>query len=74
MHPLSQEELKEVREYTEAAIEKFEIDYILEGLNILKDAFCGEARRKTKTAIEAAGALDYATVKKLFDELFENAE
>ena len=74
VHPLSQEELKEVREYTEAAIEKFEIDYILEGLNILKDAFCGEARRKTKTAIEAAGALDYATVKKLFDELFENAE
>ncbi len=73
-HPISEEEMKEVRDYTAAALEKFEIDYILEGLNILKDALCGDERKKIEAAIEAAGALDYVTVKKLFDELFENAE
>ncbi|MBO7354155.1 MAG: response regulator [Lachnospiraceae bacterium] len=70
VHPLTDDEIEEVREYTAAAIDRFEIDYVLEGLNLLKDAFCGDARRKTEAAIEAAGALDYVTVKKLFDDLF----
>ena len=68
-HPLSEEEMKEVRKYTSEALDKFEIDYILEGLNILKDALCGDERKKIEAAIEAAGALDYVTVRKLFEEL-----
>lgn len=69
VHPLSDEEIKEVREYTRTALDRFEIDYITEGLAILRDAYCGEARKKTEAAMEAAGALDYETVRRLFEEL-----
>ncbi len=69
VHQLSDEELKEVFDYTKKAIDRFEIDYCLEGLGYLRDAFTGENRKKTEAAIEAACALDYDSVKQIFEEL-----
>ena len=69
VHPLSEEELKEVFEYTENAIRRFEIDYCLEGLGILRDAFIGEDRKKAEAALEAAGALDYVGAEEILEDL-----
>lgn len=60
---LSEEDLAEVMEYTLSALERFEIDYLLEGLEHLKKARCGEERKKIEAAIEAANNFDYDTVR-----------
>ncbi len=66
--PLSDEEIDEVIAYTEKAIERYEIDYIAEGLEYLRDASCGEERRKIKAALISAGSFDYEKVKAAFNE------
>lgn len=67
--PLSEEDYAQVMDYTAQALEKCEIDYLLEGLDHLKKASAGDERRKIENAIEAASEFDYETVKSI---LFEN--
>lgn len=66
---LKEDEMKEVVDYVLKALDRFEVDYIVEGLNILKKAFAGEERRKIETALEAANEFDYETVRMLLSEV-----
>lgn len=66
--PLNEIDLAEVYAYTIGALDRFEIDYICEGLEILKKALTGEDRKRIEAAIEAANSFDYDNVRKLINE------
>lgn len=50
-------------------IERFEIDYIIDGLERLRDASAGEKKHKLVKAIEAAREFDYDMVKRTVTEI-----
>lgn len=67
--PLSPEEMDEVIEYTMTALDRFEIDYLMEGLDYLKYACCGEERKKIETAIAAVADFDYDEARPLIESV-----
>ena len=69
--PLTIEEFNEVLTYTYEALDKFEIDFILEGLDHLKKALKGDDRRKMEKAIDAANEFDYDMVKDVVKSMEE---
>ena len=69
--PLSDEEIDEVLAYTYEALEKFEIDFILEGLDHLKKALKGDDRRNIEKAIDAANEFDYDVVREIVKSMEE---
>jgi|GEM_PF-2551769 len=70
--PLSDEEFAEVADYTRQALERFEIDFLLEGLDHMKKAVKGDERRNIEKAIDAANEFDYDVVKEIVDSVIEN--
>ena len=70
--PLTDEEWSEVLAYTNEALEKFEVDFILEGLDHMKKAVKGDERRSLEKAIDAANEFDYDVVKEIIDVVVKN--
>ncbi|MCR4722080.1 MAG: response regulator [Lachnospiraceae bacterium] len=70
--PLSDEEFDEVLKYTYEALERFEVDFVLEGLDHLKKAMKGDTRRSLEKAIDAANEFDYDIVKEIVDAVAES--
>ncbi len=70
--PLTDEEFAEVLSYTREALEKYEIDYILEGLDHMKKAVKGDDRRSLEKAIDAANEFDYDIVREIIDLVAQN--
>ncbi|MCR5521860.1 MAG: response regulator [Lachnospiraceae bacterium] len=70
--PLTSEEWNEVLEYTHEALNKFEVDYILEGLDHMKKAVKGDERRSLEKAIDAANEFDYDVVREIIDTVANN--
>lgn len=71
--PLSSEEFEEVLAYTRRALERFEIDFILEGLDHLKKSLKGNERRRLEKAIDAANEFDYDEVNRIINEVVKAA-
>ena len=69
--PLTEEELKQVFDYTRRAIQRFEVDYVTEGLEMLKKATIGEVRRNVSEAIEAAQMFDYEKAEQKLEEIYD---
>lgn len=69
--PLADEDIKAAVEYTQAAFDRFEIDYIFEGLEYLKKAFTHDARKKIEAAIDATSGFMYEDALRLFKEATE---
>ncbi|MCR5685601.1 MAG: response regulator [Lachnospiraceae bacterium] len=67
--PLDAREMAQVISYTLTALERFEYDYICEGLEILRRAHTGDARIRVEKAIEAVERFDYDTAKEIVNEL-----
>lgn len=67
--PLNVDDMTEVIEYTENALKRFELDYLIEGLTILAKASAGEERKKIKAAIDAANDFKYDDVRDTLDEV-----
>ncbi|MCR5828768.1 MAG: response regulator [Lachnospiraceae bacterium] len=67
--PLSSEEFDEVVKYTREALEKYEIDFLLEGLDHMKKALKGDERRSLEKAIDAANEFDYDEVKEIIEKI-----
>ncbi len=67
--PISEDDWNETVEYTQKALERFEIDYILEGLEILKKASMGDKRKKIEAAINAANSLSYDKLIPIMNEI-----
>lgn len=72
--PLSSEDFEEVLAYTLKALERFEIDFILEGLDHIKKSLKGNERRKMEKAIDAANEFDYDEVRRIIDEVVKKEE
>ena len=68
---LSVEDMTEVVDYVRTAFRRYEIDYILEGLEYLKKASVAEERAKIKEAINLANAFEYDRALELFEEVAE---
>ena len=66
--PISDEDLKAVIQYTKDAFERYEIDYIFEGLEHLKKAMVHEKRKKIEEAIDATSGFMYDEAIRLFEE------
>lgn len=63
--PLSQEDFEKVLEYTHKALERYEVDYILEGLEHIKKALVGSKRKDLERAIDAANDFEYETIDEI---------
>ena len=72
--PLSSEDFEEVLAYTLKALERFEIDFILEGLDHIKKSLKGNERRKMEKAIDAANEFDYDEVRRIINEVVKKEE
>ncbi|MCR5432107.1 MAG: response regulator [Lachnospiraceae bacterium] len=70
--PLSDEEWEEVLSYTKEALEKFEIDFLLEGLDHMKKAVKGDDRRNLEKAVDAANEFDYDVVREIIASVAQN--
>ena len=55
--------------YTFNALNRFEFDYILEGLEILKKASTGDERIRLEKAIDALNNYDYDRVRTIVTEI-----
>lgn len=66
---LSPEEFNEVLEYTGQALERYEVDYVLEGLEHLKKTLIGEQRKNIEKAIDAANEFEYREVTRILSEI-----
>lgn len=67
--PLDARDRAEVISYTLTALQRFEYDYILEGLEILKKASTGDERIKIEKAIDELAVYDYDKVKATVTEI-----
>lgn len=67
---LEETALKEVLDYIYDALAKCEVDYVIEGLEILK-RHCGQEKRsRIKTALGEANSFEYDRVKEILDDLY----
>ncbi|MCR5323603.1 MAG: response regulator [Lachnospiraceae bacterium] len=67
--PLDARDRAEVISYTFNALNRFEFDYILEGLEILKKASTGDERIRLEKAIDALNNYDYDRVRTIVTEI-----
>ena len=67
--PLDARDRAEVISYTSAALNRFEFDYILEGLEILRKASTGDERISVEKAIDALNCYDYDKVRKIITRI-----
>ena len=67
--PLDARDRAEVISYTLAALNRFEFDYILEGLEILRKASTGDERIKIEKAIHLLNRYDYDKVRNIVLEI-----
>ena len=67
--PLDARDRAEVISYTLTALSRFEYDYILEGLEILRKGSTGDERIKIEKAINDLAVYDYDKVRAVIDEI-----
>ena len=67
--PLDARDRAEVISYTSAALNRFEFDYIMEGLEILQRASTGDERIKIEKAIDALNNYDYDKIRTIITEI-----
>ncbi len=67
--PLDARDRAEVISYTTAALNRFEFDYISEGLEILRRASTGDERIKIEKAIDALNNYDYDKIRAIITEI-----
>ena len=67
--PLDARDRAEVISYTLSALNRFEFDYIQEGLEILRRASTGDMRLKIEKAIDALDNYDYDKIRTIITEI-----
>lgn len=71
---LSDEDFIKAIQYTRDAFSRFEIDFILEGLEALKKSMVHEKRKKIEAAIDAASGFMYEDALRYFEDAINTDE
>ncbi len=69
LEPLDARDMAQAIAYTLTALERFEYDYVMEGLEILRKAYTDEPRARVEKAIESVRRFDYDTAKDIVNDL-----